>query len=193
MLSVADNFKYKFFRGSSPTLSSRPSRAICNRYAGDGHMAILCASLHAPKQIPVPPRPLSASQTNSPLRYRGTVQPSAGRPSAGHVRWCHILPCLWNDRTHCCFLLLFRCDQDRRRSLWAPAAWQYLPSAFPEQHCLPRHSPSAPRYEIQLFATVLPLVGQAAWDVRGIYTGEAARRGLRGEAEKRLVVVPHLQ
>lgn len=84
-------------------------------------MAVLCAPLHAPKQVPVSAHPLAAPSADCPLRYRGSVQPPTGGPASGHLRRRHLLLGLRHDAEDRHVLLLLRSPQDGRRSLRALA------------------------------------------------------------------------
>ncbi|RVW22718.1 Sphinganine C4-monooxygenase 1 [Vitis vinifera] len=75
--SIAD-LQDRFIWDCNSALHCSPNCADYYRDASHGHMAVLCASLHAPEQILVSPCPLSTSQAGCPLCNWGPLQSSVG-------------------------------------------------------------------------------------------------------------------
>lgn len=103
-----------------------PAHPIFDCHVHHGHMAVLCAPIHAPEQVPVPTHPLEAPFPDSPICNWGSLQPPSGRPSIRHCRWGPLLFGLWHDGPYCCLFLLLCSDQNGRRSLRPLAAGEYL-------------------------------------------------------------------
>ncbi|KAJ8465621.1 hypothetical protein OPV22_028173 [Ensete ventricosum] len=89
----------KLVGGACSTIYSSSNVAGLHGNVSDGYMAVFCAPIHAPQQVPVPSYSLPASPPGCALRGWSTLQPPIGGSPPRHLWRRHVVPDHRDDTT----------------------------------------------------------------------------------------------